>query len=312
MERIRRGYALTLASWQVLRTDKQLIGFTALAAICTLIATVLFMVPTVVFGGTGGFLAREGDAFSMYGLILNPRWLLWVFSFYLVVSLITLFFSTALVGAVLERLHGRPTGLGTGFRIAWNNLPAIAGFALLSATIGVVLRLLTERFKIAGMLAAALAGTAWSIATFLVLPVIIVEGHNPVTAVRRSATLMRRTWGEQLVGTAGMSAMFALLMLPLAALVLATPLAAQIWVQGHIAELRMYAGETMLEMLWDQHWPMIIGIVVTVFAYIGVVGLIYQTLMEVFSAAVYVYATAGTVPPQFQPWMLKEAFKSKE
>ncbi|MEI8241604.1 MAG: DUF6159 family protein, partial [Actinomycetota bacterium] len=79
------------------------------------------------------------------------------------------------------------------------------------ATVGLVLQLLRERGGIAGVILAALGGMAWNIITFLVIPVLVVEGVGPVSAIKRSAGLLKKTWGEQIIGTAGIGLVFGLL-----------------------------------------------------------------------------------------------------
>ena len=74
-----------------------------------------------------------------------------------------------------------------------------------------MLQLLRERGGIAGAIVAALGGMAWNIITFLVVPVLVVEGVGPIGAIKRSAGLLKKTWGEQVIGSAGIGLVFGLL-----------------------------------------------------------------------------------------------------
>ena len=132
------------------------------------------------------------------------------FLFYVVSYTVIFFCNTALVGAAMIRLEGGDPTLRDGFRIAFDRLPQIIGYALIAATVGMILRWISERAGIVGQIIIGIIGFAWNIATFLVVPVLAVEKVGPIEAIKRSAGLLRRTWGEQLVGNAGIGIVFGL------------------------------------------------------------------------------------------------------
>src|SRR5205809_8103669 len=94
------------------------------------------------------------------------------------------------------------------------NLKRIAGWALVSATVGLVLRAIAERFGVIGRIVAGFAGVAWWIATYLVVPVLIFEKIGPWAAVKRSGSLLRKTWGEAAGGYLSLGGIIVLLALP--------------------------------------------------------------------------------------------------
>src|SRR5581483_11173043 len=102
-----------------------------------------------------------------------------------------------------------------GFRAAMARLPQIFAWALVSATVGVLLKVIENAHERVGAIIADLLGLAWSIMTFFVVPVLVVERVGPVDAVKRSISLLRETWGEALVGRAGLGFILFLLALPL-------------------------------------------------------------------------------------------------
>jgi Family of unknown function (DUF6159) len=269
-----QGWALATASWRILRADAEMTVFVLLAGLCTLVATAMFILPLLFAFG------REGEAPAAV-------WVGVLFAFYLVLSLIATFFNTALVGAALERLRGgnAPT-LRTGFQVARENLPAIAVYALISATVVTLLRLLAERFELIGQIVAALLGGLWSVVGFLVIPVYVAEGVNPFTAIKRSTALLRRTWGAQITGGASIGLVFILLSLLAAVPVL----------------LGFLSGSL----------PLLIVSVVLAALYLGALFLIRSALEQVFRAALYIYAETGTVAGGFESWMMKDAFRPKK
>src|SRR5262249_1074067 len=132
------------------------------------------------------------------------------FVFYVVQYTIVFYCNSALVGAALIRLRGGQPTLGDGFRIANERFGSIVGYALVAATVGVILRQIAQRGMIGRILGTGF-GLAWNVATFLAVPVLVVEGVGPIEAVKRSSQLLKKTWGEQIVGNIGLGLVFGLL-----------------------------------------------------------------------------------------------------
>ena len=204
---------------------------------------------------------------------------------------VTLFFNTALVGAAMIRMDGGNPRLGDGLRIAWERTGRIFGYACIAATVGLLLRALEGGSAGSGRSCVKLIGVGWALATFLVVPVLVTRDVGPVEAVKESADLLRRTWGENLIGNVGLGlvfgvAYFALAIVAVGAIVLVSE-----------------AGSDLL-----------IGSVVL----LGVVSFfalsaLHATMQGVYSAALYRYATAHEAPlPGFGPELLEHAFGPKK
>jgi hypothetical protein len=119
---------------------------------------------------------------------------------------------SSLIGAALIRIKGGDPTVMDGFAIANSHFSAILGYAAISATIGLVLLWLSERGSL-GRLAASLFGMAWNLATFLVVPILVSEDLGPADAIKKSTRLLKRTWGEQIVGNFSIGLIFGLLFL---------------------------------------------------------------------------------------------------
>ena len=100
--------------------------------------------------------------------------------FYVVSYFITLFFSTALVGAAMIRMDGGNPTLSDGLRIAWQRKGRIFGYACIAATVGLLLRMIEERVGWVGRIVVKLIGVGWTLATFLVVPIIVTRDVGPV------------------------------------------------------------------------------------------------------------------------------------
>jgi hypothetical protein len=155
--------------------------------------------------------------------------------------------------------------------------------------VGMILRWLSERENFLSRIAASIFGLAWNLATYLVVPVLVVEGVGPIEAIKKSANLLKKTWGEQIVGNFGIGIIFGLL----------TFLFFLIGIPVIILAIR--AGSVAVAML-----VVFVFVLALVF-----MGLINSTLSGIYVAAVYRYAAEGEVGSFFSEDMVREAFRLK-
>jgi ABC-type multidrug transport system fused ATPase/permease subunit len=203
---IQRSYTIFRQSLSVLRQDKEILIFPLLSGLFTIIA-----MAGLIFGGTvTGFFQRiveSGDR-SLEGNLLGYAAL---FVWYFVSWFIVLFFNVGVVACARIRLEGGDPTVADGFRAARENLKAILTWALISATVGLILRIVAERSKLVGQIIAKVLGAAWAITTYFVVPVMIFEKRGPRESMTSSTQLIKRTWGESLVAAAGVGIIIMLL-----------------------------------------------------------------------------------------------------
>jgi len=277
--KIRNSWTLIKASAAVLRADKELIVFPIVSAIGVLVVTASFALPTILAGFLDALL--EGHA-QIFGFVVG-------FLFYVVQYTVIIFANSALVGAAMIRLRGGDPTVGDGFRVAMKHIGAILGYALISATVGMILRWLSERGKTLGRITSSIVGLAWNLATYLVVPVLVVEGVGPVEAIKRSANLLKKTWGEQIVGNFSIGLVFVLL-----------------------AVLVAILGIPIFILVASTHSPVLITLTALLFVLVFVfMGLISSTLNGIYVAAVYRYAAEGEASGFFSAEMVQEAFRLK-
>lgn len=279
-----RSWALMKASAAVLRSDKSLLVFPLLSGLCTLLVAASFLVPV------GMAMVGQQQAGEQIGRHMSAGTYLLMFCFYLVQYFVIIFFQTALTGVALMHLRGEPASVGAGFALARARLPQILGYALIAATVGLLLRMVQERLGLIGRLAAGFIGLAWTVATFLVVPVLASEGVGPVDAVKRSVELLKRSWGENLIGNGGIGVVFGLLM------VLAVLLGAA-----------LIGGAVVL-----QSAAAIVLAAVVVVLGLTLLGLVQASLQGIYSAALYRYAEAGEASVGFDQALLQQAFAPKK
>ena len=279
-----RSWALMKASAAVLRSDKSLLVFPLLSGLCTLLVAASFLIPVAVMVIGGEHAGQDFHQRMSVGAYLL------MFAFYLVQYFVIIFFQTALTGVALMHLRGEPTSVGAGFALARSRLSHIIGYALIAATVGLVLRMIQERLGLIGRLVVGFLGLAWTVATFLVVPLLASDDIGPVDAVKRSVELLKRSWGENLIGNGGIGVVFGLLMLG-AVLVGAVLIGSAFALQSVVA--------------------IVLAITVVVLGFI-LLGLIQSSLHGIYAAALYRYAESGEASVGFDPALLEQAFRSKQ
>ncbi|HSD83138.1 MAG TPA: DUF6159 family protein, partial [Anaerolineae bacterium] len=201
-QRLENSWSLVKASWNVLRADKELLLFPIISAIATVLVTLTFFIPAILTFASSSTFGRRGT--------VEPLWILLMVAFYVIQYTIIFFCNTALVGAAMIRLKGGDPTVRDGLNVASQHFGAILGYAVISATVGMILRWLSER-GVLGRIVSSLFGLAWNVLTYLAVPVLVIEGVGPIDAVKRSGALLKKTWGEQIVGNLGLGAVFGLI-----------------------------------------------------------------------------------------------------
>lgn len=193
--RFRGAWLLARQSWRVLMLDKELLVFPLLSGFACLLVLASFVAGLFATGNARSDKTHEDLAL----------WAL-MFVYYFLNYFVIVYFNSALVACAMLRFQGGDPTLAVGLRAANARLPQILAWVLLAATVGVVLRMLQERFALLGRVVIALLGAAWAIATYFIVPVLVVEKLGPFDAVKRSVGLMQQTWGESLVSHVGIGA----------------------------------------------------------------------------------------------------------
>ena len=261
-------------SWRVLRGNSGLAAFPLIGALVILVAV---LPPAAV----GCLLIDRADTV--------PGALLLALAVYLA-SFVTAFFGVALAASADQALRGEPASLGHGIGVARTRLGAIAGWALVNATVSLILRALEQRSELAAI-AAALVGGAWAVLTLLVLPLVALEGLGPVAAVKRSSSLFKAHWGDQFRGLVSVG----IRVLP--------------FTLGSI--LLIAAGGYLLTQ--EGADGRVAGVVLTGFGAVALAisAWIGSTLRQVFAVVLYRFALDGTVVGGFSADELENSVRFK-
>jgi hypothetical protein len=198
--RIARSWRLTRAAWQVVRTDRSML---ALAAISVLVGVVALAAMFVLAGAfEKGHL--KGDELALFALI-----------FAYPLTFLSVFFNTAIAAAAAAALDGRHLTVGQALAVPSRKLGTVALWSLIAAVVGVVLEQLANRLPLGGSIAARLVGVGWSLASLFAVPIIALEDVSATDALKRSAGVVKKRWGETIGGTVIIGAWMALAILGL-------------------------------------------------------------------------------------------------
>lgn len=262
MGRFGRTIEIAKTSWAVLQHDRELLILPVLGAAASLIVAGAMAVIFFV-------LAADGD---VIGAVL----------IFVAITVISVFFKAAVVSGTWERFSGGDPTVKSALRASWNRIHVVLPWALVVATVGLVIRAIqSSKSWIADLIARVLA-LSWSVLSFLVLPIVVVEETGPIDSVYRSAELLRKTWGENLIAQVGFFILGLISMLPGVAVASAITAISVALGSGALAA----AGATI---------GVVIGIV-----WVSLVAAALSTLMATFQTTLYFYAITGHVPSEFQ------------
>ncbi len=271
-ESVGRSFQLIKESYSVIGKDKEILLFPAISSIALVLVLVTFLVPFFAAG-----LFKSDILFFAV-----------LFAFYFVANSVMYFFNAALVTCANIRLNGGDPTFMDGINNAFKHIGSILLWALISATVGVILQAISSSLRrsrnpivsIVGRLFVSLLGAAWEILTFFVVPVIVLEEGSVFDAIKRSGETMKRTWGENAVGQISMGIIFLLIKL------LAIPIVVLGFLMGG---------------------PALIGALAIAVLYWAIVSVFEGALNGVFTTALYLYAKNGKVGG-YSPELIQGAF----
>lgn len=288
MNAFSRSWMITKITFGVINKDRELIGFALLSFIFSAIFSIAMIFPSVVPSlMENGFDKGSLEVYQYLILLLT----------YFGLSFIATFFNVCVVYTTKVRFDGGDATFGESLRFAFSRLWIITQWSLLSASVGLVLRLLHDLASRLGKVGEIIAkiiigllGMAWSIMTIFVVPVLVYEEVSPVEAIKRSVDVIKKTWGESLIRAIGLGLIQLLVFVAIIA--------------GCVA--LCYA----LYALYDG-----MGIVIGIGIGIGsllLAGLVFAVANTVYNTALYVYANNRNVAIGFSEEVVKGAFRQKE
>ena len=270
IDRIIRSFELVKASWRILMEDKKLLTFPLISGIVTLLVIATF-IPLIFF--SNGLFSFSTN--TVGGIVC-------LFIFYLISYFVVIFFNVGLISCVHAKLNGKDMSVKEGLAAAVSHLRTIIVWAVIAATVGLILHMIEDRAGFLGEIAAAVVGGVWSLVTLFVVPVLAFEDKGVFDAMKESLSLFKKTWGESVVGTISISLIFAAIGFVGLLLVLGT----------------LFIGNPTLFLI-----ALALFIVL-----VAVLAILSSAMQGIFTVALYTYATTGSAPGVFPPGVVESAF----
>ncbi len=287
MNAFTRSWNITKLSFAVINKDRELIWFALLSFIFSSLFMVAMIVPTVIPTLMNEGLSQSSLEVYQYAII---------FLTYFGLAFIATFFNVCVVYTTKVRFEGGNATFNESFRFAFSKLGLIFQWSLLSATVGLLLRILdnlASRLGKAGQIVThiiiGLIGMTWSIITIFVVPVLVYEGLGPIEAVKKSTQVIKKTWGESLIKAIGLG----LVQFFVFVIIIVLSIGITYLLVNLAGESGFIAGAA-------------IGVVLLFFT-----GLIFSVASTIFNTALYVYANNNKVAEGFNEEVIKGAFKAK-
>jgi hypothetical protein len=287
MNAFSRSWMITKLTFAVINKDRELLWFALLSFIFSTLFSIAMIFPSVVPVLLENDFSR--DSLQVFEYVM-------IFLTYFGLAFIATFFNVCVVYTTKIRFEGGNATFGESIRFAFTKIPLIFQWSLLSATVGLLLRLLhnlASNLGKVGQLVASiligLLGMAWSIVTIFVVPVLVYEGLGPIDAIKKSTQVIKKTWGESLIKAIGLGLIqfFVFFLIFILAGALTYGLATAFDVVGLLVGL----GIGILSML--------------------LAGLVFTVASTIFNTALYVYANNNMVAAGFSEEIVKGAFRQK-
>ena len=302
LHKLSRSWLLFTTSFQVVRQNKKLLLFPIVTTVCSAVMLLFFVAPALLYP-TGHSLQdaahwqslghRLGLDFEGDRSEVQPNAIFYGYLavLYLVSMFVATFCNAAFYNEILKALAGQPVSIRAGLAFAWSRVQAILMWSLLAGVVGLLIKQLEERFGWVGRLVMRFVGVVWSVASVFAIPVLVREGgNNPITMLRQSASILRKTWGESLAGYVGVTV--------------------GSWVILFGSVVYLACAIALAVML---HAPLIAFVLGGVWLIaMMVLGYLVAVTGHVYRCALYVYAAGGAVPAPYTPELMDAAWKIKK
>jgi hypothetical protein len=288
----------------VIVRNKELLIFPIFISLASAVILLFFFAPAVLWPTGHSYLSAEhwqalGHKFftktsgaGREQFTYSPVAIAYLVFLYFVSMFVATFFNVAFYNEILEALSGRPVSLGRGLKFACSRWKAIVMWTLFAGMIGLIIKAIEQRFDLVGKIIARLVGAAWSIASVFVIPIIVrdEESVNPLVMLKKSASILTRTWGEGLIGYIGMGAINLVVMIGSLIVIVATGIISaklnNFWLLGSVL------------VCW---FVMMLG-----WSYLMNVASL------VFKSALYLYAAEGIISEPYDQELLDSSWKYKK
>lgn len=284
--RIKTGWLLMKQSLKVLGGNKQLVRYSAMSFIVSLLI-IAFAIAGLVFGGDVLFQSTIG-AYGADESSLSVAGYIYILAFYILSTFVVFIYMAGLTAHTLDIFQGRDQGYKHYMSVAWAKKAPIFVYTLITVTVGLILGMIEERAKWLGWIISRIFGALWKLANLFTIPVILESDSGAPAAIKQSTKLFVSRWGENIAGRVS----FAGLMILIYIVVFVVPLCILLLVIGVS--------------------PLVFTILLVVLlAMLIPLSIVEYTLSTILSTALYYYAKNGQVPAAFSADLLNSTIVPK-
>src|SRR5260221_2803699 len=299
MNKFKRSWLLFKSSLSIMAKNKQLLVFPVVVFAFTILIILFFLVP-VTLRPTGysylsgqhwqtishSLFVQTTDADGRAVQTLSPVAMVYLAFMYFVSMFFATFFNVAFYHEILAPLKGGTGSISRCLKCACTRWKAVLIWTIFAGIVGLIIKQIEERLGIVGRIVGRFIGMAWSVASVFVIPIIVQDEHaNPITMLKNSAGILKRTWGESLIGYMGIRLASGLIM---------------------IASMILLIGTLIGSIVLNNYWPIAIVGVLWVIA-MFVLSYLTSVAGQIYKGALFLYAANGVVPEPYSQEMLYSA-----
>lgn len=272
--RIKAGWILFKETWRFLWLDKEMLWVPVIAVLMELFFFGLFIGVIVMTNmGSNGLVSDD-----------SPIWYLIMFLVYVVMAFIAAFSQAIITHIVYVRARGGDASLGQGLRKAMSHWFTLLLWSTITATVGIVLRTISERSQLLGKIVTALLGAAWGILTYFVVPAMVIDNKNAFQSIGKSGQVFKQTWGETLVSNISYGLVLGL---------------------ANVVAIISFFGLCIFAVIIEMPFLAIFFLIMMV-VWLILMALVSSTLSGVIKTLLYIYASEGAVPENFNRELIEK------
>ena len=273
MSMLKTSFQLAKLSFSIINKEKELLVYSILSAISTILVILSFFIFII------GVNLFSGAGFENQSMASATLWeFIFTILFYFILSLIALFFNTAIISSVNRVLKGEENSFGDGMRDAFSNIGKIITWAFISAFVSTILKMIQNRVPFIAKIIVGIVGAAWNLATFFAFPLMILDNKKVGESLKESPKLFAKTWGENVFSNIGVGLFFILMFIILVI----------------VSVLLVILSFTTLAIIF-----FVLGFVLII--------LLYLTCDSVIKTLIYYYAKTGSLPLEVDSNLISKA-----
>lgn len=275
--KMRASWMLFKETWRFLKADKELLALPVLSLVLNLVLFGILVAAFILVYGTSGLAFTEEGALSITQYAF-------IFGCYVVGAFSLALGQASVAHTVFTRAHGQDATLGQSLKVAFAHWQSLFIWSLITSTVGIILRVISDRSQIVGKIVAALLGAAWSVLTYFVVPAMVIDKKDAFSSMKTSGEVFRRTWGEMLISNISLTLIFVIM---------------------HVLGLLAVVGLSIYGTMINATPLIVIGIILYLVWFIGVV-LVSSVMGSILKTLLYIYASETSRPTNFNEELLSQ------